>query len=208
MIGLLFLFILVVYITAVVFTVRRLQSKAVKYIAIAIYVLIPTWDILPGYVYFRYLCETEGGNKIYRSVDNVDGFYSEGGMPFSDNDAFIKHGYKFIEGPALTEGYKLYTLGPKGRIASKEISELTSKYGLRNVRSERSWNTIQFTEEIYDIKTNEVYARSTEFRYLGGWIHTESGKLIGMSSGLKMRCPYEAGYEKLEMILSTLKPMN
>jgi len=48
---------------------KRTGSKKAKYAAIAVFVLIPTWDIIPGWLYFEYLCQKEGGQKIYKTVE-------------------------------------------------------------------------------------------------------------------------------------------
>jgi len=57
------------------FTYRKTGSLTKKRIALAIMILIPTWDIIIGYPIFWYLCTFESGMKIYKTVDNVEGFY-------------------------------------------------------------------------------------------------------------------------------------
>lgn len=37
--------------------------------------LIPTWDLILGYPIYWYLCKHEAGIKIYKTVNNVEGFY-------------------------------------------------------------------------------------------------------------------------------------
>lgn len=44
-------------------------------IALAIMILIPTWDVILGFPIYAYLCMTQSGTKIYKTVDNVEGFY-------------------------------------------------------------------------------------------------------------------------------------
>src|SRR5436309_15436428 len=48
---------------------KKTGNKKARYITITIFVLIPTWDIVPGWLYFAYLCNTEGGQKIYKTVE-------------------------------------------------------------------------------------------------------------------------------------------
>ena len=44
-------------------------------IGISILILIPTWDFIIGYPIFLYLCKYKSGMNIYKSVENVEGFY-------------------------------------------------------------------------------------------------------------------------------------
>lgn len=69
MIGLMILGALVVYITAAWFIIKRLPSKKAKWIAVVAFVLIPTWDEIAGRAYFKYLCATEAGVKVYQTVE-------------------------------------------------------------------------------------------------------------------------------------------
>ena len=48
---------------------RYSQSKVAKYVAITAFVLIPTWDIIPGELYFAYVCKQQAGTKIFK-IDN------------------------------------------------------------------------------------------------------------------------------------------
>ena len=79
MLGLMVLVVLILYILLSRFIVRLTYKKTgsliKKRIALAVMILIPTWDIIIGYPIFWYLCTFESGMKIYKTVDNVEGFY-------------------------------------------------------------------------------------------------------------------------------------
>ena len=60
---------------------KKTGSKKAKYVAIAIFVLIPTWDIIPGYVYFNYLCEKEAGVKVFKAVEVDKTYFMGNGQP-------------------------------------------------------------------------------------------------------------------------------
>lgn len=47
---------------------KHTQSKAARYVAIAVFALIPTWDIVPGWLYFSSLCERETGTRVLKTV--------------------------------------------------------------------------------------------------------------------------------------------
>ncbi|PHQ88539.1 MAG: hypothetical protein COB42_08645 [Sulfurimonas sp.] len=103
MIGLMFILIVLAYIALSIVIVskvyKKFTTKKSKYIAIAIMVLIPTWDVVLGFPVFAYLCVFESETKIYKSVDNVEGFYI--GKYESNNDKYNPlepyKGYKYIE---------------------------------------------------------------------------------------------------------------
>lgn len=69
MIGLSILLALAAYIWLARFATRRITNRTGKYLVIALFVLIPTWDIIPGKLYFNHLCATEAGVKVYRTVE-------------------------------------------------------------------------------------------------------------------------------------------
>lgn len=78
MIGFSIIAIIVGYILLSKFIVSKvLQSYGLKKAntALAIMLLIPTWDVILGFPVYAYLCMFESGVKIYKSVDNVEGFY-------------------------------------------------------------------------------------------------------------------------------------
>jgi len=35
----------------------------------AVFILLPIWDEIAGHIYFRHLCETEGGIKVYQTIE-------------------------------------------------------------------------------------------------------------------------------------------
>lgn len=79
-------------------TYEKYGTKKAKYIATAIMVLIPTWDIVLGYPIYAFLCLSNSGVKIYQSVDNVEGFYvGEEYGTYSKIPPLPYHGYRFID---------------------------------------------------------------------------------------------------------------
>ena len=79
MIGLMVVGVIVGYIFLAKFIVTKVYEKTKslkkKYIALAIVILIPTWDAILGLPIYLYLCKYHAGVKIYQTVDNVEGFY-------------------------------------------------------------------------------------------------------------------------------------
>lgn len=79
MIGLTITFGLVCYVLLARFVTKLILNKTksllYKRLAIAFFILLPTWDVIIGFPIYWYLCEFHSGVKIYKSVDNVQGFY-------------------------------------------------------------------------------------------------------------------------------------
>src|SRR5207247_9250009 len=73
MIALSLLLVLVVYIYLARATVKAVGKLypgwLAKALTIAVFVLIPTWDVIPGQLYFNHLCKTEAGQKIFKTVE-------------------------------------------------------------------------------------------------------------------------------------------
>ena len=100
MIGLLIITTVFVYVLLAKWVVkivyRNYSTKKAKNIALAIMILIPTWDIILGYPIYKYLCLTKAGVHIYKTVDNVEGFYI--GEKSKDYEPYEPYkGYKYID---------------------------------------------------------------------------------------------------------------
>lgn len=76
---------LIAYVVLANFIVRAIgkytESKSATYMAITVFVLIPTWDIIPGQLYHQYLCKTEGGIQIFKTVEVDRTYFLPDGQP-------------------------------------------------------------------------------------------------------------------------------
>jgi hypothetical protein len=81
--GLLIVLILYAYLTktTVRFVGTRTKSKLAKYVTLAVFILIPTWDIIPGRLYFHRLCQTEAGVKVYKTMEINQSYFTVDGKP-------------------------------------------------------------------------------------------------------------------------------
>ena len=127
MIGLTILVVIALYVwlarTVIKKVYSKTQSLTKKRIAIAIFILIPTWDIILGFPIYAYLCMTQSGVKIYKTVNNVEGFY----VGEQDGTSVIEpyEGYQFIEYKEKNSGkyYRSYWL-------DNNTSELCAPVGI------------------------------------------------------------------------------
>ena len=56
-------------------------TKALQTVCVAFFVLLPTWDIIPGRLYFNYLCETEAGVKVIKVIELDRSYFKLDGQP-------------------------------------------------------------------------------------------------------------------------------
>jgi len=79
MVGLIILAVFIGYIIlsliVVLITYMKTKSKKKMLIALIIMFLIPTWDIILGYPIYLYFYTFKSGINIYKTVENVEGFY-------------------------------------------------------------------------------------------------------------------------------------
>lgn len=195
MIGLSILLAVFAYVWVARFIARRIENRAAKYTVIALFILIPTWDIIPGKLYFNYLCENEAGLKIYRTVEGVEGFR----VSVAEPEALTKYGYKYQE---RSEGNQLYryTLDANGNIVKKEVTESIARYAVDSTGwTPLSWNVNKYETFIFDQQTKERLAVSTAFSGGKNWLQVSFHPYLGGHG----YCRIGTGWE---LYLNTLKP--
>ena len=94
MAGLYVLFVIWLYFWLIKKWYRRSPPGWKKKMVIIAAILIPTTDAVVGRYWLDHLCDTEGGMKIYRVVENVEGF--RGGQDFYLDLYF--NNYLYLEG--------------------------------------------------------------------------------------------------------------
>jgi hypothetical protein len=142
------LIVIVVYFIIARAVVRRQQTKRAKYIATALFVLVPLGDMIPGLLYFYSLCALEGGQKIYKTVD-VDSQY------------ILKPGE-----PDLSSGRP--AVG--GELNREKLLERYVNPDISDEDFSRIFHVGKTSRSIQDKKTGEVLGTSTSFSYSGGWL--------------------------------------
>lgn len=224
MIGLGFLLALILYIALALAVSRWLPRALFKtpraqiiamMITLATFVLIPTWDIIPGKIYFNHLCETEGGLKIYKTVEGVEGLY----LDSADTqllehllvpnrrlnifgraqwlDGILNEGdfvttpsdtYRFIE-TGRDGSYYQFSLNRDGSIVRNSRPNLVSKHGRRtNTTNLASFFLNGATKVEYivqDLATKETLATLASFSAFNGWLQAKVSPLLGRS----FHCP-------------------
>ena len=212
MTGLIVLGVLLAYI-AIAVGIASLAKGAWRLFVIAVFVLIPTWDIIPGKIALAHYCDKEGGIKIYRSVDGVEGFLSLDGRVYEEY--FKRYGYKYIEvakemrdpktGKSVGNEYVRVLLGKDGKLREERVNQLISRYGFRDYRSYDTyvapWGITLFSASVVDIQTGETIAVDKRFGWYGGWVRRANRPLLGAGDGC-----HTADNSYVEILLRALVP--
>jgi len=148
MIGLTVLAVLIGYVITAWVVIKRLPNKKAKWIALAIFILIPTWDEILGRTYFKYLCETESGMKVYKTVELPTEYWKANGEP------------KFITWDGLADKTML---GDRYDFPS----EFEEKYS-------QTFRIKRHAEVVASKQTKEIVGQYIRFIYFGGWVVNHS----------------------------------
>lgn len=170
MIGLSILLALVVYVWLARFVIKRIANRAAKFAVIAIFVLIPTWDVIPGKLYFNHLCETEAGLKIFKTVEGVEG-YRVYPLASGGQEPLTKDGYRYVEQGSGSD-FARYTLEANGKVIKRKITESESmaRYAAAGKLVPLQWNVTKSEIVIFDQQTEEKLAARTAFSGNKNWL--------------------------------------
>jgi hypothetical protein len=73
MFGLAFLVACGLYVWMALFVAKQVGkgtgSRLSKYSTLVAFALLPTWDLIPGQLYHEHLCKTEGGVKVFKTIE-------------------------------------------------------------------------------------------------------------------------------------------
>lgn len=155
MVGLFILIGLAVYIGLAYFCVTKTKSKRGKIIVTLVFILVPTADVIVGRLYFAYLCHTQAGQFIYKTIEVGDDYiYKPGEM--------MKH--------KLDETGEKLAIAEGGEINRKELRKrydfsLSKKEGYSKI-----FHIAKRQRVIEDKESEEVLSKSISFLYYGGWV--------------------------------------
>lgn len=199
MIGLSILLAVVLYVWLARFVARRVENRAAKYAVIALFILIPTWDVIPGKLYFNHLCENEAGLKIYKTEEGVEGYRVYPNASGLGREALEKYGYKYEERGSGNE-FARYSLDANGKVIKQKITESMARYAVGGGDWVRLLFGVKKIETfIFDQQTKERLAVDKTFSSSQSWLvaSTDFPKAITY-------CPKQQASENL--YLQTLKP--
>lgn len=203
MIGLSIIFIILIYFyiayRVIKYVVKKTEKKYYGILTLLFFILLPTWDVILGKIYFNHLCKTEGGLKVYKSIQ-ADGFLdksislikSEKVFPRDIENAkrFLDYGFRFYE-VATTDGRVIHFLKDEnGSVIYEVLEEPRSfyKYEYMHHKNNSSilgiHSNMQFMKDIYE---HEIIRHISYYRM--GWLSNLMDKYLG---GVKSEACYES----------------
>ncbi len=202
--GLLILFLGALYIWGALKVVSLVEQNWAKLLLVLIFVLIPTADAVFGRIKLRQMCEAEGGLKVDHVVEGVEGFYNSGTSP---SGRWLKiDGFRFSEGDGAGGRHERVLRTSTGIISVEHDISLISKYAYRVSVSGIS-DTYLVTEfAVYDLRTNEILGKVTDFGFAGGWIERLIASLYASrGNGGSCNIGYPENIQE-QLVLNTLRP--
>jgi hypothetical protein len=146
--------------------VEALKPKFAKWLVAGILILIPTADAVVGRIYLQRLCATEGGLKVYRVVQGVDGVMEQSRE--IDDDWVKNHGFQFSESVPVN-GLVVRYSRQNGQIIREEKVKPNSLYQVRfRHLGERDVYPRDVTDVVV-ISTGEILAAYANIGFSGGW---------------------------------------
>ena len=179
-----------------------------KVIAIIVFALLPTADGYYGRIKLKQMCVEEGGLKIYKTVEGVEGF--DIGQLGPTPEWLTKSGYRFVEGRRLGGGTMRLSLKPDGKILEEidlDPRELKSRYRFEFPGGRFGAGYIRATDLIRDLQTNEILSRYVNIGYEGGWAERFLAGFSDAGSGFAGACQEgDDQFDIVKFITGTLKP--
>lgn len=195
MIAFIMIFVVIIYLYIAFKVCKYIYKKKKRYIffAVVFFLLLPTWDVIVGKIYFHHLCKTEGGTKIYKHI-KADGFldtsetlhFFKNKINKSDIDhakRFLDYGFKFYEVYGENEGKKRvvhFYKNSKGDVVYKVLDKAVSRYRYeyrnRKINS-KILGIYSFIQLIKNEKNKAVVKQTTLYRC--GWVSRLLDKYIG-----------------------------
>ncbi|MGV3627076.1 MAG: hypothetical protein ACO1PN_05255 [Betaproteobacteria bacterium] len=155
---------------------------------------IPFGDHTLGEIKKHQLCKEYGGTKIYRVVENVDGFMWErsGGQ---GKPPYTTHGYAFYEASDLDGRIFRYTKRSTGTVDNQVVESLRAQYVVRAIRDESVGQKHVIRKfMITDANEKKVLATHGSVVFDGGW--------LGFGS---TACPNQP-FDRIAFVNQVLKP--
>jgi hypothetical protein len=173
------LLILVAYLAAAIYVVihvfrwakqRNLGWKGSGTAVLAVVLVayaIPFGDHTAGYLYFRHLCDKEAGDKVYRTVTNVRGFWW---WPIQSAEMALKYGYSYVEGGVDPHSVSRYEIHG-GKVTEQKAIGLGSRYIVRETENRKLFlGVVRGGVPVVDLHTGEKLAERIGFHFRGGWV--------------------------------------
>lgn len=179
--GLAALFFIGLYVFITYKVVKRFEGSRYKWLVLVLMILIPSGDAVVGRLHLKHLCTEEGGLKVHRVAEHVEGFMSA--TPW-DKDFWLKNdGFQFSESPPLNGQVTRYSI-QGGKLVTENNVMPKSKYRLRSLHVGDTKDIyLQYQYVLDDVQSGEVLATHTEIGFNGGWAERFLAKFSDAGGG-------------------------
>jgi len=199
--GLAVLFLLGLYFVLSVIAVVKVKPLWAKGLVLLVALLLPTADAVYGRHKLKQMCAAEGGLKVYRVAENVEGF-----MASAADDYYIKtYGYQFVE--AERSKGKYYRVSQQGEdIVIEENVVPLSKF-MRHISPLKTYKEFYWIQKftIGTFPDGEALAEDTQISFEGGWAERFLGQFSGAGAGAVASCANRR-FETEKLTTTILKP--
>ena len=96
-------------------------KRVLQTLCALVFVLWPTWDIIPSRLYFKLLCQQEAGVKVFKIIEVEEAYFRQDGRP--DEKQLLKHYTQFSKhDPKFSSWAHITKI--EGSIQDKQTNEL------------------------------------------------------------------------------------
>jgi hypothetical protein len=186
--------------------VKRIPRSLGKTLLILAFVLIPSADAMYGRYQLKLLCEKEGGLKVYRTVENVDGVFADSLAPA----LVMEMNFDFSEEAIYGQIYRYRRPSGKLPMYAQPIKEKAEerKAAYTYFRNDIWLNKafLKTTQMVKSDATSEILGTNTDFYYYGGWFEQFIGGLYGGGPTRVGHCTSDEGTTRaMKLIAAALK---
>ena len=203
--GLAVLFFIALYLVIAYKVYGKFKTSRYKWLVLALIVLIPSGDAVVGRVYLKRMCAEEGGLKVYRMAEHVEGFMDDVvGRGYWAKE----YGYQFSE-DRLTNGMTTRYSKHNGQIAQEDNVMPRSQYRIRLLHIGGVKNIYMRNQYVVEsISGNETLATDTQIAFNGGWAERFLAQFSDAGGGSVAWCTNSELYPEIRhrrIVISTLK---
>lgn len=199
--GLAVVFFLGLYFVLAIVAILKVKPVWAKGLVLLAALLTPTVDAVYGRYKLKQMCEVEGGLKVYRVVEHVEGF-----MASAADDYYIKrYGYRFVEAEKSLNKY--YRVSRQNEQIIREenvipLSKFKASLGDLEPIGRLYWRQKYLIEAVPD---GEVLAADTQIGFRGGWAERFLAQFSDAGVGSVALCN-SVGFNSEKLITRILRP--
>lgn len=200
MIGLSIIFIILIYFyiayRVIKYVVKKTEKKYYGILTLLFFILLPTWDVILGKIYFNHLCKTEGGLKVYKSIQ-ADGFLDKGTFLIKSDKVFSKdvenakrfldYGFRFYEVVTTDGKFIHFSKDENGSVVYEILEEPRSEYEYIIHEKDKTVSYVLGIQKVQEKLFRDIQNKNIAIQSIwltrDGWVGRIMKYFIGMGIG-------------------------